>query len=445
MNKLYEQVDFILSGGALNLLVDFLTPRVESALLVSPQGADLEILDAIGTETKGLILSGQASDLKSAFPEHPMAGKYEVTRAAIKGEWPWAVRIRCLNWSLYILLREEPDEKLVADLLPLAGLISLWQTHQQIGTTEERLSRLSYMILATKNTLASIFEPMPLDYYAAFLSDVLRESLFPRSVAIFRDDGRQLVFLEGDERTPPAREGLYSQKMLPPVPIVTRREGTPYEVVLPIAEPYRLFCLTEWDKLPTEETLNFMELLGNLASRALSINYLRMENTAEKDSISSGKFTMLSLAQALNALKGLRDRSEFLTLTADIFSELIPVEECLLVVWDDERRGYVPQVHRRDGIPAPFEAVLLPAEGLFRNEEKPFFDLQESGVPSFFVQTPWPEMSRMRYVFPFWDNGTLEGFMALSGGESPRFDESKLAALEIVAQFVALGLKKYIR
>ena len=33
--------------------------------------------------------------------------------------------------------------------------------------------------------LASAFEPMPLDYYASFLTYVLNESLFPRSLPAF--------------------------------------------------------------------------------------------------------------------------------------------------------------------------------------------------------------------------------------------------------------------
>ena len=59
VNDLYEQMDFILSGGALKLLSDFLAPKVSSALILEPRGADLHILDAVGTNPPQLILSGE--------------------------------------------------------------------------------------------------------------------------------------------------------------------------------------------------------------------------------------------------------------------------------------------------------------------------------------------------------------------------------------------------
>ena len=43
VNNLYEQMDFVLSGGALKSLTDFLALRVPSALILVPRGADLHI------------------------------------------------------------------------------------------------------------------------------------------------------------------------------------------------------------------------------------------------------------------------------------------------------------------------------------------------------------------------------------------------------------------
>jgi hypothetical protein len=438
-------MEFILSGGALESLVDFLTPRVKSALIVTPKGSDLEILDAVGTRTEGLFLKEWASKLSDAFPNHPMSGKFETTHAAIECEWPWAIRVRGMQWSLYVLLREPPGEKLLEEIAPVAGLIALWRTFQQIGATEERLSRLSYMILATKNTLASIFEPMPLDYYAAFLTDVLRESLFPRSLSIFQDDGAELSFLEGDERTPPAREGLYTQTMLPPAPIVTRKDAAPYEIVLPIMEafPHKLFCVSEWDKLPTEETLNFLELVGSLASRSLSINRLQTENLLKKAKISSGDFTLLSIAEALNTLKSQKERSSFLSLAADIFSEFAQVSECFLVVWDQQREGYVPAEYRKNGIRSLFSDSLQPSALIVSAAEYPFLDLRTTEI-SRFLQCPWPEMANIHYVFPFWNRGRMVGFVALSSEAGSASGSGKFSAIEIFAQFVALNLMKFM-
>jgi hypothetical protein len=436
-------MDFILSGGALKSLVDFLTPRVEAALIVSPNGADLEIVDAVKTRTEGLFLRKQASKLASVFKECALTGKFSIDCAAMEGEWPWAVRIHGAQWVFYILLRQSP-EALIPELQPIAGLISLWQTFQQIKTTEDRLSRLAYMILATKNTLASIFEPMPLDYYAAFLTDVLRESLFPKSLSIFQDNGKTLSLLEGDERTPPARKGLYSQTMLPPTPVVTQKEDASYEVVLPITEPYKLFCVSEWDKSPMEETLNFLELVGNLASRALSINNLRTENTAGKDKTTSDNFTLLSLAEALDALKKQTTRAAFLSIVTDIFSELVHESECFLVIRDKDLGGYLPVEYRKNGLPVPFQPTLLPSAPVVAKAERPFFDLQKTDLAEF-LKCPWPEMDRMRYVFPFWNHGRLEGFIALYS-KIPSFasDENKLSALQLVSQFAAFDLGKFM-
>jgi hypothetical protein len=444
LEEFYGQMDFILSGGALKSLTDFLTPKVEAALIVSPKGADLEIVDAVKTRTEGLFLREQASKIASAFPERVLTERFSIDYAALQGEWPWAVRIHGMQWVFYILLRESP-EALISDLHPVAGLISLWQAFQQIKATEDRLSRLAYMILATKNTLASIFEPMPLDYYAAFLADVLRESLFPRSLSIFQDNGKTLSFLEGDERTPPEREGFYSQTILPPTPVVTRKDAASYEVVLPIMEPYKLFCVSEWDKLPMEETLNFLELVGNLASRSLSINYLRTENLAERDKTTSDDFTILSLAEALNALKKQNTRPEFLSMVADIFSELVQKSECFLVIRDKDPQGYLPVEYRKNGLHAPFEPVFLPSAPIVTMKEPGLLDLQKTDLAEF-LECPWPEMNRMRYVFPFWNHGRLEGFIALSP-QTPSFtdDESKLSALHLVSQFAAFDLRRFMK
>ncbi|MDR1620958.1 MAG: hypothetical protein LBS00_01135 [Synergistaceae bacterium] len=444
MQKLYEQMDFILSGGALKLLVDFLTPKVEGALIVNSNGEDLEIVDAVKTRTENFFLRGQAAKLLSVFAERPLNEKFSVDQGSLEGEWPWVVRIRGMQWSFYILLRESPAAW-ISELHPIAGLISLWQTFQQTTVAEERLSRLSYMILATKNTLPSIFEPMPLDYYAAFLTDALRESLFPRSLSVFQDNGSELVFLEGDERTPPVKEGLYLQPMLPPAPVVTRKDAAPYEVVLPIVEPHKLFCVSEWDKLPTEETLDFLELVGNLASRSLAINSLQTKSSADREKTASTDFTVLSLAEALSALKQQTVQSEFVSMAADIFSELVQESQCFLVIWDKSRQGYFPVEYRQNGLRFPFEPTLFPSALIGKTEERPFFDLQKTDFAGI-LQYPWPEMNFMRYVFPFWNHGQLMGFIALSSRAASLADDGvKLSALELIAQFIAFYLIKFIQ
>jgi hypothetical protein len=437
-------MDFILSGGALKLLADFLASKVGSALITHPVKADLEIVDAVGVQAKDLILHDWASKAAAVFPERPAGEKFEISQAPFEEEWPWIVRISGLHWAFYVFLQEKAGEKLLEELKPFAGFLFLWQARRQIEEADSRLSRLSYMILATKNTLASIFEPMPVDYYAAFLTDVLRESLFPHSISIFRDNGASLSFLEGDERTPPPREGIYAQTILPAAPVFTREESAPYEMVIPIAdESERLFCITEWDEKPAEETLNFMELVGELAQSALSIRHLRADSSEKRLQLSSESFTIFSLAEAMTALAGQKDRQSFFLTAADIFREIADAEDCIIVAWDKEKAGYVPAARCRAKLPAPFESLLLPIPPV-RKEEKDrkfFFDRNKTDL--FELMTlPWPEVSAMRYIFPFWSDSLLAGFAALSLEDASPADGSKLAALQLTAQFSALILGK---
>ena len=445
MSNLYEQMDFILSGGALSSLMEFLTPKVSVALIVTPKDADLEIVDAVGTKTDGLFLQGLALKLASAFPERAKGKRFEVRFAptncdAVKDEWPWVVVIRGKRWAFYILLNETP-EAMLAELTPVAGLVALWQEFKYVQTTEERLSHMTYMILATKNTLASIFEPMPLEYYASFLTDVLNESLFPRSLSIFRDDGVALTLLEG-EGPAPERKGIYAQKMLPPTPIATQKDGPPYEVVLPIIEPYRLFCVAKWDKMPAEETLDFLELISNLASRALAINSLRTESTNVNSRISSSKYTFHALSETLDALRSRKSREDLFSMTADIFTEMAKVEECLLVAWDNKLGGYVPLDYRKGGIKTPFDSSVLPSDIVSSETENRVFDLAIREF-SKLLKCPWPEMAAMKLVFPIWDSGRMDGFIAVSADYSALENDDKLHALIIVTQFTACALRNF--
>ena len=446
MNNLYEQMNFILSGGALRSLVEFLTPKVSAALIVSPKDADLEIVDAVGAMPDGLFLKGWAQRLASVFPERPQGKKFEVSSAPVSPastdcEWSWAVALRGKQWAFYILLRETP-EGMLEELSPIAGLIALWQDFQYIEATEARLSRMAYMILATKSTLASIFEPMPLEYYASFLTDVLNESIFPSTLSIFKDDGAALSLVEGEDE-PPERAGIYTQKMLPPTPIVTKNDSSHHEVVLPIIDSNRLFCVMKWDKNPEKETLDFLELIGNLASRAMAISTLRTESTREKNEVSSGKYTILTLSEALNALKTRKNRLDLLAMSVDIFTEVTQFDECLLVVWNNEFHGYAPIDYRKGSIKVPCESTALPSDKAQSKAETQVFDLT---MPEFsrLLNCPWPEMAAMKLAFPIWDRGFMDGFIAVSSDYSALRDGDKLSSLIIVAQFTSSILRNFV-
>ncbi len=179
MKDLFEKTNFLLDGGVLVLLSEYLADRISRGLIARPDGNDLAVLDAFGTPMNSLFLEGAAGAVDSAFPSPPLRTSFDVLTAPLSGEWPWAVRLRGMGWRFYILLGEEPTAEILEEMTSFAGLINLWQLHQKTAGVEERLSRLAYMVLATKNTLASLFEHMGVNYLGAFLHDVVNESLFP--------------------------------------------------------------------------------------------------------------------------------------------------------------------------------------------------------------------------------------------------------------------------
>ncbi len=454
MLEFYEKIDFVLSGGALKYLSDFLALQNHPAIVMEPRGADLHVLDATGVSPEKLILKGESASLNNIFPKSPVKANVEIDQAESQGEWPWVIRLRGYHWTLYILLKDKADEAFLKELHPYAGFLRLWQTFQRIDMTEKRLSRLSYMILATKSTLASIFEPMPLNYFVDFIYDVLRESLFPRSISIFKDDGSKLTLLSGDELAPPLREGLFAQLILPSTPVITKAVKTDnalLEVVLPISEAdsqQRLFCITKWDELPNEETINFLELLGSLAARAMTINNLRISSSKAEGQISSDYFSMLSLSNVLNALKQKRDAEQFISLTSDIFSELGQITDSFIAVKSTKKQGYIPVEYRKDGIKTSFEAGVMPLSSepsdvttlcYDLSQVKPGLALHQLGLTG---TPPWEQLNHMQHIFPFCVADNVEGFIAVASSISS-MNSQKLAALSIVAQFVALEIKRF--
>ena len=451
MNNMYEQMDFVLSGGALKLLTDFLAPKVPSALILVPRGADLHILDAVGVNPTQLILPGEGLRLGSLFSSRPAVSPCELEQAQTEKEgWPWGLRMRGPHWEVYILLREKADESLLDELKPYAGLVRLWQQFQRVDANEGKLSRLSYMILATKSTLASIFEPMPLEYFASFVTDVLRESLFPKSVSILKDEGGRLSLLAGKMDVLPPREGIYAQTILPSAPVLDQGPA-PYRAVLPIAEAEtRLFCILEWEDLPDSEMLHFLELLGNLASRAIAINSLRSKNTLAASQASSGDFTILSLSSVLRALRDEEDRSRFLALAADVFLEMGQMSECLLSVWDGEREGYVLAEHRSGGVRDCSDHPVLRASRRCEVSRslQPIYDLKRTPASEVLGTwgldaASWKELERMQYLVPIHDGKSIVGFVALAADSGGVPGESQREALSIAAQFAGYEIRKF--
>lgn len=456
IHELYTQIDFLVSGGALKILTDFLSSQGIKALVTEPGDSEtLNIIDAAGIVPGSLTLKDEAASL---FTKGIAREEYELEFAEGNNEWQGVIRIRGAGWEVYILLREKPDSpaKLLEDLRPYAGLIRLWQTFKKITETEKKLSRLSYMILATKNTLASIFEPMPLQYFASFLTDVLQESLFPKSIAILKDEGNYLTVFNGRADNIPERRGIYSSQILPPAPIITSEEA-PFEVILPVAEgDSRLFCLMQWDELPDEQTMNFLELLGNLAVRAIAINNLRAQSRQAEANISSEEFTVLSLSNVLKILRSADDKNVFFSLLVDIFMEQSRMNNCILAVWNSGRKGYTLTENRKGHFKADADPTLLPSpKGPVSSSKvtEQNYSLSDNSADVIFrswglAGCPWKnafKASSARYVFPVCDDNSLVGIIALGAGQDGRtvLDRSQLASLQLIAQFAAYEFRRF--
>lgn len=459
MKEQYKKISFLLDGGVVTTLSEYLARRTSRGLIVRPEGADLAVLDAFGAVPGDLFLKDAAKSLDAVFPSPPLKEAWDVGAAPLEGEWPWAIRLRGKGWAFFVLLGEEPTREIMDEMPSFAGLIHLWQGYRRTAGTEERLSALAYMVLATKSTLASIFEPMGLDYFGAFLYDVMNESLFPGRLSILLDDGHTLTLLEGDELDLPPRKGIFAQDILSPAPVRVEEGGydgpgegffgllaEEWSAVLPIpGGSTRLFCLLRWEKMPGEEAFNFMELLGNVASKALSLARLGEEREQYIGELSRRAYLLRAIHEAALKLMGETSKEALLFKILDVFTEMAQSPQSLIVVWQPAAGGYVHLASVKDGVlekkgtVAGFPQGVLEEEcpgSLSLEEARRLFDLME--VPAL---ASVEGLSLMDRVFPLWDGPKLTAFAAISAplAGTATMDEE---TLEILARSASVALKK---
>lgn len=439
------------------MLSDNLAAHAARGVILRPEGEDLTVLEAFGAGVKSLFLKGRAREIQNAFPSPILREAYDVAAAPLHGEWPWGIRLRGRDWVFFILLSEEPPRELLDEMPSLAGLLNLWQKHQKTSGIEERLSKLAYMVLATKSTLASIFEPMGLDYFGAFLCDVLTESLFPSRLSIVLDKDGRLSHLDGEETPMPPRKGIFARDILSPVPVrleesmrdlvgeaVFQSLAGEWSVILPIiGGDVRLFCLLRWETLPGEEALNFMELLGNVASKALSISAMREENDRTMQELSRRAFLLNALHEADIRFLEQTSKEELLLQILDIFSEMTQAQRTVLVAWQPHAGGYVVFASKEDGVlqrtgrPVGFPIGILEGDhpSSFTMEEgKRLFALM--GVP---FLASLDAMEGIELIFPLWDDDQLVAFIAVSE-QLPGTATMDLETLEILARTASAAM-----
>ena len=235
------------------------------------------------------------------------------------------------------------------------------------------------------------------------------------------------------------------------------KSDSPAEVVLPVAEgDCRLFCLMKWDELPDKETMNFLELLGNLAVRAIAINNLRVQSRQAEANISSGEFTVLSLSNVLKIIRAADTREKFCSLLVDIFTEQSRMNNCILASWNASRKGYSVTEHRTGHVKAAADTTLLPSPGgavSIAKVSAQNYDITEKSPDSIFMSwglagCPWKDAikaSGIRYIFPVCDDVSLVGIIALGAGHDGRtvLDSSQIASLRLIAQFAAYEFRKF--
>ncbi|MCL2767675.1 MAG: hypothetical protein FWE49_02985 [Synergistaceae bacterium] len=428
-----EQIDFILQGGLWEKLTEELAKFTSSALIVEIKNVDVVVIEAMNAELDRLMFKGAGKELLSISPESHSIHKVYCDNFSIPvitqlGEWTNVIRFHVRGENIYVLLKEAPSQGFLMAVKPFLKVIAHWFSLKNSTQLEERLSTLSYMILATKNTLASIFEPMSIDYYAEFLRGVLVESLFPQKIAIYIDDGVSLELLKGDNLGTPGRSGIFASKMISPVPVFYNAEdakklGLSFQeqnsgmsiFILPITctianeQSYRLFCVGLWEKYNSREILNFMELLGNIASKALEIRHLRISADERIKQLDSRSYTVAALHNVLQKLISYNEKIDLITFLLGFFSETSQADKVKLVIYNAKESKYFLVGESFGSIMAQCFDPL--SETTDRKSGDSEIETDESALKLWGFK-PFNDMPKSK-IYPLWVENKLEGFVAI--------------------------------
>ena len=431
-DNICEQIDFILHGGLWVRITEELEKHTKSALIVEIRNEDVVVMEAVNAELDRLVFKGVANELSSCLPKVPPIQKLYFDNFSIPAisrfeKWSNAIRFHGNEWNILILMAENPPQELLDNLVPYLDVISHWVSLRRSTQLEDRLSALSYMILTTKNILASVFEPMNLEYFAVFLHSVLKESFFARKIAIYVDDGTSMKLLAGDSLGTPERVGIFAKKLLSPTPIMYKDEeaqkiGLDSQFVvgksvfiLPVTcshadkVDYRLFCVGVLEKTNAKEMLDFMELIGNVASKALEISHLNKSAEKNLRQLTMRSYTVAAFYNVLKRLVSFQERIELLSFLLSFFSETSQAEKIKLVVYDHKECKYFLVGESANEITTqcfiPISEVMDRISGDKEEEE-----IDESGLADLgFAFEDIPECK----VYPFWVEGKIEGFAAM--------------------------------
>ena len=126
LRELYNKTDFIITGGALEILTGFLNDKGIKALVVEKaKDNSLNVIDAAGIVPESLSIKNCTDGL---FSSGVVKESFEINFAKGNDQWPGVIRVRGTEWEIYILMKESPadSDALIEELRPCAGLIGLW-------------------------------------------------------------------------------------------------------------------------------------------------------------------------------------------------------------------------------------------------------------------------------------------------------------------------------
>ncbi len=107
INELYKRIDFLINGGAVKVLADFLTSEgIKAVIAEAGTPGILNVIDAAGVVPSSLTLNDETSGL---FTQTPAKEAYSLEYAEGAKTWPGIIRIRGFHWEIYILLTEKPS------------------------------------------------------------------------------------------------------------------------------------------------------------------------------------------------------------------------------------------------------------------------------------------------------------------------------------------------
>ena len=127
INELYNKIDFLVNGGALKSLTDFLASKSINALIAEPSDSEsdshsstLNILDASGVVPQSLTIEDNITKL---FSRGITRESFELDYSDGTKDYPGIVRIRGSHWEIYILMTAKPSspDGLINELKPYAG------------------------------------------------------------------------------------------------------------------------------------------------------------------------------------------------------------------------------------------------------------------------------------------------------------------------------------